>query len=355
MTDQQNHEKIQAVPSNFNAKGLAEAIQSLAPMIEEAKKRLAKLPLKDVIEPVSGVTMQCRIATAEDLQRIIMLSTKGRIIVNTVPVRLGKDPAVSATINILTKDGYVTMPGASAAENAAIAVGEKPVLSAESRAIRRALRELGLRTEYEVYDNEESRMQAAVAQDDIREESLEQEPAEQVEKKPAAKAEKGKRAVTKKSPPVEQELEDDDDIPDVPADGDSEKEASTKEAPVKAEVKTQPEKIEKPKAKSAAAKKPATKRAKKVKDSDINIPDKALSIKPDLNHPDWPDKKSMVYSTKLVKRLVLARQESGLIVDTFIRQVLGKEQPGNLTLRSCPSDEMEMMYQFYVIQGGEHK
>lgn len=309
------------------SKSLALAIASIRPKIKDAKEALSKLPLKDVPNPIDGTISMVRIATSDDLQRILMKVFLGDVIVNTIPLKLNGVASVTAYVSILTKDGYVNLPGASASESQSTSITDKLLLSAESRAIRRAIREIGLRAEYEVYDDAEVTMQSRV-------ESIEE---------------------SKKQPIDKEEVELDAETPiidndgvisaDADADDDVIPEPSRKAELKQTETKATSKKSVKPVGK--VVKKPAKKAA--IKPSSIKHNN--LNIEPNYDSSEWPNKKAITYCDTLVKKLTSERKGVGLTVEMFIKSVLGKEAGSN-TFRSCSTVELEKLYQFYILDGG---
>jgi len=294
---------------NF-APSLIKALGSIRSKMPEAKLKLSKLPLKDVTNPIDGTISMVRIASAEDLQRIIMQVFMGEVIVNTIPVSLNGTASVTAYVSILTDDGYVRMPGSSASESQGASITDKVLLAAESRAIRRAIRELGLRAEYEVYDENDTTMQVK-----------------------ASKVKKDEDEDEDSSLEVVEEL--DDDIPD-PDDAKGKNSVSRGIAKV-------------------VAKKSTTKKstAKKAKIKPISVEHKKVDVKPNYENDEWPNKKAITYCDTLVKKLTVERKKVGLTVESFIKSVLGDEVGSN-TFRSCSTLELECLYQFYIIGSGHN-
>jgi hypothetical protein len=330
-------DQVRAVPVPGRAKGLKKALADLKPMLEKAKDMLKRLPLRDMIDPFTGISQPCRIATSEDLQRILMLTCGGRVIVNTVPVSIGNNPSVSAQICILTDEGYVSLPGSTATEATGSSITDKAVLSAESRSIRRAIRELGLRAEYEDYDPEDSRQQSEIGK---------QERNKAIPKETPKAAPVVKSKVALDSPDIYEAIDDEDsNIPEGPASfavKDTKNTVATvvkaKKAPVRRKT-------------TASSTKGKLSTAPKL---DIIIPDEEMDIKVDFKHENWPNNRAVTYVSILLDKLGEARKISGLKMDDFIKQVIGKKgRPDNMKLRSCANVELEALYQFYIIQDGK--
>jgi hypothetical protein len=310
-------------------------------MLEKAKDMLKRLPLRDVTDPFTGIIQPCRIATSEDLQRILMLTCGGRVIVNTVPFSIGNNPSVSAQICILTDEGYISLPGSTATETTGSSITDKAVLSAESRSIRRAIRELGLRAEYEDYDPEDSRQQSEIGKQE-RNRAIPAEP-------PVVKTKAG---VALTSPAIFEDFDDEDsNIPESPASfGVKDPKALKKDVATVATVATVA------KAKKAPVRRKTTASNTKSKLSpalklDVIIPDEEMDIKADFKHENWPNNRAVTYVSILLDKLGEARKNSGLKMDDFIKQVIGKKgRPDNMKLRSCANVELESLYQFYIIQ-----
>lgn len=135
------------------SRAVMSALASIRPMIEQARQRVNAIPTIEMLNSFTGKNEIVRIATAEMLQRIVMDTFKLRLIVDTHLVDSGSTITVMATIYILTEDGYQPLRSAHASETRG-AGNFSPVLSAESRAIRLALRGIGLRAEGEVFGGE---------------------------------------------------------------------------------------------------------------------------------------------------------------------------------------------------------
>lgn len=307
------------------SKSLALAIASIRPKIKDAKEALSKLPLKDVPNPIDGTISMVRIATSDDLQRILMKVFLGDVIVNTIPLKLNGVASVTAYVSILTKDGYVNLPGASASESQSTSITDKLLLSAESRAIRRAIREIGLRAEYEVYDDAEVTMQSRV---------------ESIEKSKKQPIDKEEVELDAETPII-----DNDGVISADADDDVIPEPSRKAELKQTGTKATSKKSVKPVGK--VVKKPAKKAA--IKPSSIKHNN--LNIEPNYDSSEWPNKKAITYCDTLVKKLTSERKGVGLTVEMFIKSVLGKEAGSN-TFRSCSTVELEKLYQFYILDGG---
>ncbi len=331
---------IRAVPAMpKDVKGLRKALKDIAPLIKKAQESLSSLPLRDVPHKITGEPIKCRFATSEELQRIIMKTCRGRIVVNTVPVQLGNDPAVMAQIAILTEEGYVVLPSATASQRVEQSFIEKPLLSAESRAIRRALRELGLRAEYETYDPEDDEARYKASQNSAKDIDLDQvEPKAEV--------------VTDFNDPTDIKSDkdsslDDEDIPQKPSD------KKTDPANNKAEKKPVAESEKKTKSRAkTSSKAKSSPRGKTTKS--VVLPKKPLSLTPDFEHKKWPSKQDLMYHNIILEALSKEKTKLKMTMDTFVQQVFGTEKPPEYKrLTTFSNQELEMMYQFYIIQQGK--
>lgn len=150
-------------PKPGSSSAISEALMALRPLIQEAKQRVNAIPTVEMLNSFSGEKELVRIATAEMLQRIIVDVFKLKLIVDTQLIDAGDSPTVTATVFILTKDGYQVMRTSTASENRG-AGNFSPVLSAESRAIRLVLRSIGLRTEGEIFEVENAQQLQDAAQ-----------------------------------------------------------------------------------------------------------------------------------------------------------------------------------------------
>lgn len=320
-THQENNTKIRSMPAIGEAKGLKQALLELAPMLKKAQSALNKLPLRPVIDVLTSDEIMVRFATAEELQRIIMKSFLGRVVVNTLPIKLGLDPAVTAQIAILTSEGYVVLPGSFASQKVgegAIELGNKQLLSAETRAIRRSLRELGLRAEYEEYDVVQKKDEIDNSEEDESDKANEISDIEFLGDF--------------------EDMDEESDIPSIPKDkiksaneGKSEKK-SGKNTKVKEKAAVNSKKAQ------AAKKKPHV------------IPKNPLSLMVDREHENWPSIKSIRYQNDLLDVLGKIRTKSGMTVDVMVRRVFGKNHDASKRLATYTTNELEVLYQFYAIQ-----
>lgn len=135
------------------SKNIAEALNKIRPLMLIAKQRVQAIPTEEMINSFSGETELVKIATAEMLQRIMIDVFGLKLIVDTQLIDQSDSPTVSATVFILTEDGYQPLRTSTASEQRG-AGNFSPVLSAESRAIRLVLRSIGLRAEGEIFDVE---------------------------------------------------------------------------------------------------------------------------------------------------------------------------------------------------------
>lgn len=331
--------KTQSSPIPENTAGLKVALKNLLPMLKTAQEELAKLPLRPIVDVLTMETIMVRFATAEELQRIVMRNFKGRVVVDTLPVRLGAEPAVVGKVSILTNDGYVTLPGSVASQRfgvGAVEMGAKQVLSAETKSIRRTLRELGLRAEYEEYDDTDKRQ----------------------------KEEKSKPARKTKETPVESVKDIDDimldDIPSMPDDeikveaSESEKEADNtadKKVARREKSSTRTNKKRSPaKARATKSEPPKKQASSKV---EITVPDKERELTIQHEHKDWLDIESIRYQNDLLEALNKVRKDLDVTVELMAKGVFGKNHKACKRLSSYTTVEMEILYQFYVIQEGK--
>jgi hypothetical protein len=322
--------RTKAVPSISGQPGpeLITAMKELKPLLDKAKQSLSRIPLREVIEPRTGERQLLRIATAEELQRILMQNCLGRVIVDTVPTQIGTNPGVTAQICILTTKGYVKMPGASASERAGEFFSGEPILSAESRAIRRALREIGLRAESEVFDSEDADIQSKI---EMESQSIEDE----------VTVEEGNVAVSEdndiknKRPDSQPE---DVGIPDMPGNF-----KSAKKGPANRKSTA--------KSKATARKVPSKNEPVTTKE-ELVAPTQGI-VEPDYGHKEWPNRSLSSYCGKLHNSLSKKQKSMNVNMKPFITNVLG-EAEGSRTLRSCLTDELETLYQFYIIQDGKN-
>jgi hypothetical protein len=318
LEDNLNNFVIRTTPSMEKKDGLQDAMRAIGALMPQAKARLARLPIREVTDRLTGLPIQCRFATSEELQRIVMEVFKGLVVINTIPVFFGVSPAITAQVCVLTKSGYVVLPGATASQGITVGIG-KALLSAESRSIRRAIRDLGLRAEYEVFDpDEDNRLNLRVA---------------------VAKPEPSDSALS-----ITPDVDDaDSDIPSERGHA-SNDDALTLDATKKPKPKSKTK--QRQKASKSGADKPAI-------DKQVSIPKNQLKLKVDHDHKMWPNIRATTYLNELFTSIEKARKASGLNVDVFIRQVLGsKNVQSGAVLRSCITTELELLFQFYVIQNG---
>jgi hypothetical protein len=322
--------RTKAVPATSGQPGpeLITAMKELKPLLDEAKQSLSRIPLREVVEPRTGERQLLRIATAEELQRILMQSCLGRVIVDTVPTQIGVNPGVTAQICILTTKGYVKMPGASASEKAGEFFSGEPILSAESRAIRRALREIGLRAESEVFDNEDADIQSKIEMESQSVEDKATDNGDAVDDE--AEAEAGSKRPDSQS--------ENAGIPDMPEKFNPSQKTSTKRRTAA-----------KPK---STARKLASKNEKMAAKEEIIAPTQGV-VEPDYEHSEWPNRSLSSYCGKLHNSLSKKQKSINVNMKPFITNVLG-EAEGSRTLRSCLTDELEKLYQFYIIQDGKN-
>jgi TusA-related sulfurtransferase len=156
-----------------NAKMLQKAFSEIKPLIREAQKLLDKIPLRDiVVDEYTGEKVKCRFATGNELQQILMRVFKGRVIIQTYPLETDRTPTVVSHIGILTEQGYVMLQGSIASEKYDNDFLGRSLLSAESRAIRRALRKIGLRAEFDLENLKEITQQNKNISDNKSSESV---------------------------------------------------------------------------------------------------------------------------------------------------------------------------------------
>jgi hypothetical protein len=322
--------RTKAVPTISDQPGpeLITAMKELKPLLDKAKQSLSRIPLREVIDPKTGERQLLRIATAEELQRILMQSCLGRVVVDTVPTQIGTNPGVTAQICILTTKGYVKMPGASASERAGEFFSGEPILSAESRAIRRALREIGLRAESEVFDSEDADIQSKI---EMESKSIENQVT--VDEGEVANDENNK--AKNKRPDSQSE---DAGIPDMP---ENFKSASKGAANRKSAVKPK-----------ATARKVTLKNEAVAGKEELIAPTQGI-VEPDYGHKEWPNRSLSSYCGKLHNSLSKKQKSMNVNMKPFITNVLG-EAEGSRTLRSCLTDELEKLYQFYIIQDSKN-
>ena len=183
------------------------------------------------------------------------------------------------------------------------------------------MRELGLRAEFEIYDEEDRLMKTSLNSENKD-----------------AKCE-GKVVVKPDFEGVTKDFDDDDSALD--------------RAPKnKGKAKDNKQTVSKADAKKA----PVTKAAKaqtSIKDDKADDVIKPLDVSIDYSHEDWPNKKATNYPSVLAKGIDEAKKRQGVKMNTLIFRVLGTkrfEGKKTITLRSLKTTDMETLYQFYVIE-----
>lgn len=318
--------------SKDKAIALRQAIVNLEPMLKKAQAELLQLPLRPIIDTKTMCKIFVRFATAQELQRILMRHTLGRVIVDVLPVATGSEAVVSARLLIATKEGYVQLPTVNFASQGigfgSTDFGNKQVLAAESRAIRRILREIGLRAEYEDDASEKEVMDSERARHD-----------DAVKEQDESEVLDGSDLSLLSS----QNL-DDEDIPTLPVDEKNEQ-AQVElplSSPDKAKVKAAKFKRAEPKAKGQVPTRPP-----------LSIPKKELSLSVNFEHKKWPDRRGTDYTHNLLLGLNNVRKEKGYTVEDVAKSVFGETHVAQKRMTSYMTTELEKMYQFHVIQGGK--
>ena len=330
--------------SEGQVKGLLSARKQMIPLLKKAQERLLDLPLREIIDPAQGVSDLRRFATSEELQRIVMDVFKGLISVDTKLIREKSAPAVVARVILMTDEGLVPLVSSTASQPMTEMFGGRAVLVAESRAIRRALRELGLRAEFEIYDEDDRAM------------------------KSEAHTEAKQQA---KSDPIEEELKvvddfEDDDVVD-PAEVKDDQAMSglskvpqdlSKTAKENGSVRKSQAKPTKATPKSEAKRTETTKTlsSSKIKTDSEQLPEQPIDIDVDYSHENWPDRKKTNYPSVLSKGVDSARAELSLTMNEFVQTVLGTKRFANkkaITFRSLKTTDLKLLYQFYVINKGD--
>ena len=102
---------------------------SILPLIKVAQEALLEIPLREIIDPTSGITDLRRFATSEELQHITMSVFKGIISVDTKFVRDGQFPAVVARVMIMTEEGLLPLVSSTASQSASHMFGGRAVLA----------------------------------------------------------------------------------------------------------------------------------------------------------------------------------------------------------------------------------
>ncbi|MAF44106.1 MAG: hypothetical protein CMI54_08130 [Parcubacteria group bacterium] len=349
------------------------AFRELEPMLAKAKTMLSELPLRPITDKYTLEQVMVRFATSEELQRIVMRCFKGRIVVDTLPVRAGMTPAVVGKVKILTSEGYITLPGSVGSHEfglGAVDVGSKQMLSAESKSIRRTLRELGLRAEYEEYDDFDNRQnsssdvspkQAKDEVDDIEVDDIEVDDIEvdDIEVDDIEVDDSITESVDDKK---------EDELPSVPDDAfdlDEQTEndsGNSKTKSVKAKtVATKPKTTTASRSKSGGRKTAAkgakanASNSKKKADAEkkaieLSIPKKERTVKVEREHKKWPDVNSLRYSHELLDALNSVREDLQLTVEVMAKSFFGEGHSASRRLSSYTTVELEKMFQFYIIQ-----
>ena len=323
--------------SKDKAIALRHAIVDLEPMLKKAQAELLQLPLRPIIDTKTMCKIFVRFATAQELQRILMRHTLGRVIVDVLPVATGTEAVVSARLLIATREGYVQLPTVNFASQGiglgSTDFGHKQVLAAESRAIRRILREIGLRAEYEDDASEKEVMDSERTRHDDATKELDESEVFESE----VSADSGLNLLSS------QNL-DDEDIPTLPVNAKNEQ--AQIDLPLSASGKAKgrgalPKKAE-PKAKGQV-----------TAPSPLVIPKKELSLSVNFEHKQWPDRRGTDYTHKLLLGLNNVRKEKGYTVEDVAKSVFGENHVAQKRMTSYMTTELEKMYQFHVIQGGK--
>ena len=221
----------------------------------------------------------------------------------------------------MTSDGMIPMARSLAGVQASdeFILGQKALLTAETRAIRKVLNHLGLLPD----DEGEDPVMA------------------KVKNTPRKKVEEDVHLEPHRDPDVYDVEETQGDSVEV------EPETKPKAAPVKSNTR----------AKRTAQKK-KTAASKRVEEADLSevIPEKALDITIPQSDEDWPDVTSASYFDTLSKGVEKAYKErkakqSDYSLERFIRGVLGKDAQANckrLSLKRLRIPEFEKLYAYYV-------
>jgi hypothetical protein len=303
------------------------ARKEILPLLAVAQERLLSIPLREIIDPASGMADLRRFATSEELQYIVMDVFKGQISVDTKLVREGTNPAVVSRVMLMTEEGLVPLVSATASQMVTNMFGGKTILSAESRSIRRALRELGLRAEFEIYDEDDRQMKSELA--------------------PKPKASESKAASVCQKPDFEQLdfVDDGDSLDKAPPKSNETKQKKTPSASTSKSSKT-------PSTSNSKSSKTQSKADKELPAKDVEEVFKPIAVNVDYSHEDWPNKKATNYPSILVKGIDNAKKERNEKMSTFVTRVLGSERfkgKSTITLRSLKTTDMETLYQYYVI------
>ncbi|MEG3765125.1 hypothetical protein [Alteromonas sp. 14N.309.X.WAT.G.H12] len=335
--------------SKEQVKGLFEARKKMIPLLAKAQERLLDLPLREIIDPAQGVSDLRRFATSEELQRIVMDVFCGAIVVDTKLVREKAIPAVVARVLLMTTAGLVPLISSTASQCLNEMFGGRAVLVAESRAIRRALRDLGLRAEFEIYDEEDRILKSDV---------------NVVEAKSQVASKEGGQ---KEEECLVLDLQDDDVV-------DAEDEdalVAEKNAPknitkrAKANVSrrksktsvSRPQKAIKDDGDEVVTKKSIAE-ISTLKDKKETLPLEPIEVIVDYDHADWPNRRKTNYPSVLSKGVDSARHKLGLTMSEFVQAVLGTKRFENkkaITFRSLKTTDLETLYQFYLINNDGNK
>ncbi|OUV22604.1 MAG: hypothetical protein CBC55_03590 [Gammaproteobacteria bacterium TMED95] len=316
-------------------KGLFATRKKMVPLLKEAQEKLLELPLREIIDPAQGISDFRRFATSEELQRIVMDVFKGDIIVDTKLIREKAAPAVVARVIVMTDEGMVPLTSSTASQPMNEMFGGRAVLVAESRAIRRALRELGLRAEFEIYDEEDRLMKSD--------------------------AHKGQAVQSSASKDNKHKLEVIDDFEDVDVVAEEDELAlkGEKKAPKNISGASEKKTVKKSRAPKDAKEKNVTalpESKTEDKGERLNLPLKEIEITVDYKHELWPDRKKTNYPSVLSKGVDNSRSLTGLPMAEFVQSVLGTErfkQKKAITFRSLKTLDLEKLYQYYVIEKGD--
>tara|TARA_Y100000310_G_scaffold83684_1_gene80333 strand:- start:436 stop:1584 length:1149 start_codon:yes stop_codon:yes gene_type:complete len=358
---------------------LRAAFRNLEPMLAKAKKMLSELPLRPITDKYTLEQVMVRFATSEELQRIVMRCFKGRIIVDTLPVRAGMTPAVVGKVKILTPEGYITLPGSVGSHEfglGSVDVGSKQMLSAESKSIRRTLRELGLRAEYEEYDDFDNRQNSSsdasskltkddiddnIEVDDIEVDDIEVDDIEvndievddiELDDSVTKNVDDQKEGSIPSVPDDAFDLDE-----QVENDSGNSKTKSAKAKTVATKQKTATASRSKSSGRKTTAKgaKINASSAKKKADAEkkaieLSIPKKERTVKVDREHKQWPDVNSLRYSHELLDALNAVREDLALTVEVMAKSFFGEDHSASRRLSSYTTVELEKMFQFYIIQ-----
>jgi hypothetical protein len=346
-----NVKKIKAFPSasSKSNKSLGKAMADLAPLIKKAKEKLYDLPLREIFNEHKGVYEHVHLASAQELQRIVMETCEGRIIVNTLPVMLGVKPSVVANIFILTDEGFVKLPGACATKHIEVASTSKPLLEAESKAIKRAFRALGLRCESDAFDTEEADRKAQSMRDEKKSdtqssEDKEREVSDSVDAKNTANADT-----------------DADDIPEMPENfGKDDKPTLSKGSDKKNSKTGSASKVSN---KTNTAQKGASKSTtstrrtsdKSTKKVEVEIPSEPLNVVVDETAKGWPSSKGTGrYISDILDALSAKCKELKITEKIFIKHVLG-EKTDRARIKSVTMGQARTLYQYYIVENARQE